>query len=277
MLKIESLESDEKFLSESDLGETEGGFSGGQDEQDDECAGSAIWDRLLNDDTMTVTQLTGGVRNPNRVNVFLDGHFAFSLDMAQVVDLQVKVGQKLKPERVAELQAASEFGKLYQRTLEWVLTRPHSVREARDYLKRRQIKRMQLNRQRAREEKRPLPEFQNETIDLVVKRLVEKGYLDDRKFARFYVENRNVRKGISQKRLRMELKKKGVSEADIASILTEDLRDDKEELMKMIMRKRRRYNDLQMVNYLVRQGFDFQTAKAAVAEYDEAKNNDSCD
>ena len=39
------------------------------------------------------TKMTPGVRDPNRVNVFLDGRFAFSLDVAQVVELGVKVDQ----------------------------------------------------------------------------------------------------------------------------------------------------------------------------------------
>ncbi len=43
-----------------------------------------------------ITKLASGVRDTSRVNVFLDGKFAFSLDIAaQVVDLQVKVGQKV--------------------------------------------------------------------------------------------------------------------------------------------------------------------------------------
>lgn len=74
-----------------------------------------------------VTKLAAGVRDPNRINVFIDGKFAFSLDVAQVVELQVKIGQKLSADRMGELRNASEFGKLYQRTLEWVLMRPHLI------------------------------------------------------------------------------------------------------------------------------------------------------
>ena len=85
-------------------------------------------------DTYRITNLKQGVKNPERVNVFVDGVFSFSLDVAQVVDFKLKVGQEISEEKLAELKKASEFGKMYQRTLEWVLIRPRSVRETKDYL-----------------------------------------------------------------------------------------------------------------------------------------------
>lgn len=215
----------------------------------------------------TITKLTAGVKDPNRVNVFLDGHFAFSLDVAQVVELDVKVRQSVDEKRLKVLRDASDFGKLYQRTLEWVLTRPHSVRETEEYLHRRKQKRVQMNRQRAREEKRPLPELQEHTMKLVVERLIEKGYLDDAKFATFYVENRMVRKGISQKRLRLELKRKGVSDEVAKRALDEVERPEADEILKVIKKKRAKYDDYQLVGYLVRQGFDYQKSKDAVENY----------
>ena len=212
----------------------------------------------------TITKLTPGMRDKNRVNVFLDGRFAFSLDITQVVEYSVKVGQKINDERLAQLRKASEFGKLYQRTLEWTITRPHSIREARDYLRRRQYKRKQLNRQRAKDEKKPLPEIEDEVAQLVIDRLIEKKYLNDQKFAELYVENRYLRKGISQKRLKMEMLQKGVSPEIATAALEKIPRPEDEEILKVIAKKRRKYNDFQLVGYLVRQGFNFQKAKEAV-------------
>lgn len=222
-----------------------------------------------------VTKMTPGVRDPNRVNVFLDGRFAFSLDVAQVVELGVKVDQELSLERLNELRDASEFGKLYQRTLEWVLTRPHSIRETRDYLRRRQIKRRQLNRQREREEKKPLAELREDMMGLVVERLITKGYLNDEKFTEYYIENRYVRRGISHKRLRTELQKKGIETDVINRLLSSEARDEGEEIMKMIAKKRKKYDDFKLVNYLVRQGFGYQLAKDAVEKYgtEEERSN----
>ncbi len=216
----------------------------------------------------TITDLRPGVRDANRVNVFVDGKFSFSLDMAQVVELGVRRGLVLSDEKLAELRQASEFGKLYQRALEWVLSRPHSVRETQDYLRRRQLKRRELNWGREKDGKKALPEFSDETTGLVLTRLVERGYLDDEKFARYYVENRNARKGISLRKLRLELGQKGVAgeivERAVAEVFGEGGRDEKAEIQKIIAKKRRKYDDEKMVAYLVRQGFDYATAKEEI-------------
>lgn len=83
---------------------------------------------------MKITNLSAQQRDPNRVNVFVDGKYTFSLDVSQVVSLGVKVGREYDEQELAELEQESQFGKLYGRALEYCLMRPHSAREVRDYL-----------------------------------------------------------------------------------------------------------------------------------------------
>lgn len=190
---------------------------------------------------MKITNLKSGVKNPNRVNVFVDDKYSFSLDLTQVVDFKLKIGQEITPEKLAELKSASDFGKLYQRTLEWALIRPRSVRETRDYLRRKDCSK-----------------FSN----AIISRLQEKGYLNDETFAKYYVENRFVKKGISKKRLRLELIKKGISQDIIDEVL--NARNDETEIKKVIAKKRAKYDDDKLISYLVRQGFDYQLAQTLV-------------
>ena len=98
--------------------------------------------------------------------------------------------------------------------------------------------------------------------DLIVERLVERGYVDDVKFAQYYVENRFVKKGVSRKRLKMELMKKGISQDIVEEVL--DGRNDEEEILKIIAKKRAKYDDEKLVAYLCRQGFSYQLAKELV-------------
>ena len=67
---------------------------------------------------MKVTSLSSQVRNPDRVNVSIDGKYRFSLDVSQITDLNVRVGRELENDEVAELEIESQFGKLYARALE---------------------------------------------------------------------------------------------------------------------------------------------------------------
>ena len=207
---------------------------------------------------MEVTAIRPAVKNDHRANIFLNSKFAFSLDIAQLAELKLKVGQILDEAQLAELKRASNFGKLYQRTLEWVLARPRSVRETYDYLRRKKFQK---------------PEYGiiDTDIDLVITRLSDKGYLNDQKFTEYYVENRQQNKGISIKKLRLELIKKGIKSELIEQTLMQASRDDEKEIQKVIAKKRRLktyQNDAKLIQYLVRQGFSYELAKNSVLEMD---------
>lgn len=193
-----------------------------------------------------ITDIRQGVKNPNRANIFINDKYAFSLDISQVVDFKLKVGLKISEEELVEYKKASEFGKLYQRALEWVLVRPRSEKELYDYLyKKIYEKKLDKN-----------------YINTIIDRLKNKKYVDDAKFARHYVENRFVKKGISRKRLKMELMKKGISKEIIDEVV--DARDDKEEILKIIAKKRTKYDNDKLIQYLCRQGFSYQLAQSLV-------------
>ena len=226
---------------------------------------------------LIITNLKQGVKNPNRVNVFVNSKYALSLDVAQVVDLGVKVGLEISEDELEEFKKASEYGKLYQRTLEWVLVRPRSVRETRDYLSKKLKTSSSDSLLRARrygaQSLVPLPvgrvQSSEDILELsenIIQKLLDKKYLDDCKFAEWYVENRFVKKGVSKKRLKVELMKKGVTREIIDEVI--DGRDDEEELRKMIARKRAKYDDEKLLAYLGRQGFSYDLIKRVLSEED---------
>ena len=207
---------------------------------------------------MQITAIKPAVKNDSRANIFIDGKFSFSLDLAQLTDAKLKVGQEVTNEQLAELRKQSSFGKLYQRTLEWVLARPRSIKEARDYLVRKKFQ-------------KPEYEITDQSIIAVIERLQAKGYLNDVKFATFYIDNRFQKKGISAKRLRQELLKKGVAEAIIVDALAATSRNDAAEIQKIISKKRRLktyQDDQKLIQYLLNQGFDYSLVQSAVRETD---------
>lgn len=216
---------------------------------------------------MKISDIRAAVKNENRVNVFVDGKYEFSLDISQFIDFKIKVGAEITEAELLEFKKASEFGKLYQRSLEWVLVRPRSIRETEEYLRRKQQKRRAENLVRKREEKKELPEIDTKTAELVLVRLLERGYLDDLRFAEYYVENRFVKKGVSRRRLEMELLKKGVSRNIVAEVLAKSGRDEKEEILKIITKKRNKYTDEKLISYLCRQGFSFELVQNLVRSF----------
>ena len=240
-----------------------------------------------------VTALKPAIHNSRRVNVFVDEKFDFSLDLAQIVDYGLKVGQVLSADELEELRHASIFGKLYQRTLEYVLMRPHSIQEVRNHLTKRQrdqdyrtkhyvehqvrhkaepyakhYRGSQAN-QAAGYPIKPKAEIRDEDIELVIESLIEKGYLDDKKFAKYYIENRNAVKGTSRRKLRLDLLRKGVESKIIDEAMRESTRNDEDEILKIVKKKTKHgYDEQKLIQYLVRQGFDFELAKAVICEKD---------
>lgn len=215
---------------------------------------------------MKITDISLQTRDKNRVNVSVDGKYRFSLDVFQVGELGLKIGQDCTDEELMALEAESQFGKLYARAMEYCLARPRSIREMCDYLWRK-----------TRSTKKRLPEtgkiierpgVKPEIAERVLARLIEKKYLDDEKFARFWLEHRFLQKGTSVRRLKLELVQKGIENDIVERLIAENIRSDDEELQKIIAKKRRKYagDEQKFIAYLVRQGFAYDDIKRTLSE-----------
>ena len=230
---------------------------------------------------MKITDIKQAVRNPDRVNVSVDGKYRFSLDIYQVSELGVKIGREYSEEELASLETESQFGKLYARALEYTLLRPHSSREVRDYLYRKTLSKKYLKKappkkgltfsggEKSANRIVEVAGASPENAERVFNRLVERGHIDDEKFARWWVENRNLRKGSSRRKLASELAAKGVPAAVAEAALAQTERSDQDELAKIVAKKRARYPDeKKLIAYLARQGFGYDDIKTALADSD---------
>lgn len=212
-----------------------------------------------------ITDIKQAVKNQNRANIFVNGKYRFSLDIFQLTQLNVKIGSKFTKTEIENLEQQSEFGKLYSLALNYCLIRPHSKKEISDYLWKKTLNRKFKNRKTGEfYEKKGVS---NISVEQVLSRLIEKKYIDDEKFAKFWVENRNQRKGSSIKKLKSELFSKGVSSDIIEQVLIESNRNDEDEIQKIIAKKAKRYTDEQkLIAYLARQGFSFDEIKKALSK-----------
>lgn len=213
---------------------------------------------------MQITAITAQQKDKNRVNVMVDGKYRFSLDVFQYADLGLKVGQEYSDEELTTLEQESTFGKVYVRALEYCLMRPHSAREVRDYLYRK----TRDTRTKTGDIKKGISP---EVTMRVFERLTEKGYIDDEKFTRYWVENRSVTKGASRRKLQAELRAKGVESTIIERFLSETDRSDGDELQKIIAKKQARYPDRRkFMQYLARQGFSYDDISSALDGRDDS-------
>lgn len=211
-----------------------------------------------------ITNVSVQARNNDRVNISVDGKYRFSLDVFQVGELGLKVGKEYDEKELQELEQESQFGKLYSRALEYTMIRPHSAKEIRDYLWRKTRTTKVKNRHTGEVTDR---EGVSQSIaDRVLERLESKGYVDDERFTRFWVENRNQTKGSSKRKIISELRSKGVSQSIIELATAESTRNDDTEIDKIITKKRSKYDDQKLMQYLARQGFDYDLIKQKISE-----------
>ena len=199
---------------------------------------------------MQITAIEPQKRNPRRVNIYLEGAFAFSL--ARIVAAWLKVGQDLSQEKIAALQAEDEQESTYQRAVHFLSFRPRSTAEMRQNLKARKV-----------------PEA---LMERTLARLQENGLLDDEAFARLWVENRNEFRPRSRSALRMELQRKGLPHEIIQNVLDADV--DEPALAERAARKYSRKLQgldwpefrLKLGGFLARRGFSYSTITPLVTE-----------
>ncbi len=147
----------------------------------------------------TVTALKFQQRNRQRVSVYLDGAYAFGLP--DTVAAQLRIGQTLADDQLAELKEQDNLERAYQRTLGLLAHRARSIAEIHRYLERFEVT--------------------PEAIAIIVERLTSHGYLDDLQFAQAWVGDRERFRPRSPAALRNELREKGVSQEIIAQVLSE--------------------------------------------------------
>ena len=212
-----------------------------------------------------ITDIKQAVKNQNRANIFVNGKYRFSLDIFQLTQLNIKVGSKFTKTEIENLEQQSEFGKLYALALNYCLMRPRSKKEISDYLWKKTLNRKLKNRKTGEfYEKKGVSKI---SVEQVLNRLIEKKNIYDEKFAKFWVENRNQRKGSSIKKLKSELFSKGVSSDIIEQVLSESNRNDEDEIQKIIAKKAKKYTDEQkLIAYLARQGFSFDEIKKVISK-----------
>lgn len=189
----------------------------------------------------TITALKFQQRNPERVNVYLDGEYAFGL--AAVAAARLRKGQVLSDVEIAALRTQDAHQQAFDRAVRFLSYRPRSRAEVERYLRGKGIT--------------------EDGIAGVIERLEQANYLDDEAFARFWVENREEFKPRSRRALHYELRQKGVSSQVIARALNAS--GDEAAAWRAVEGRLARWaglprNELRqkIANYLSRRGFDYE-------------------
>ncbi len=196
-----------------------------------------------------ITAIVVQKKNPNRVNIDLDGEFAFGL--ARIAAAWLKNGDELDDEKIAKLLDEDTRERAYQQALLFLSYRARSEKEIRQNLLKHEIS--------------------EEAIEETLQKLRDAGLANDNEFAQAWVENRNTFRPRSKRALTVELRQKGLDDEAIQASLSAV---DEDALAYAAAQKRAaRFKDLEWVEFrkklsefLARRGFSYSVIAPTVSK-----------
>jgi len=193
-----------------------------------------------------ITALRVGKSRGKRINVFLDGKFAFSLEAEVAVREGLQPGQELSAGEIEVLARSDHFHRCLNAATHYLSYRPRSESELRERLYQRG--------------------FNGDSVEAVLVKLKEQGVVDDMAFTQFWKDNRESFSPRSQWLTKLELKRKGVAEGIIDQVT--DAIDDDNSAYRAALSKARSLplSDRQdfcrrLGGYLKRRGFGYRVIK----------------
>lgn len=185
----------------------------------------------------------------NRVNIYLDDKFGFGIDLDNFVLANLRINQVLTEEEIDKLKVTADFQKNLEKVYRFAMTRPRSEKEYIDYFKRKN--------------------FDESNHESILKKLRHLDFLDDTKFAKWWVDQRIKTKPI--KVIKLELSQKGIDRNTIEDVLSET-EIDEEKLAKNLLEKRMyRWKGLdkktakqKMSQFLMSKGFDWDVIEKTI-------------
>ncbi len=215
-----------------------------------------------------ITALKAGSR-PERVNVFLDDKFAFSLDLGVVAEFGLVKGMAIDEQLKLAIGKREIFLRSYFYSLSKFARRPHSKFEIKNALYLWLMK----------HQKKIISQFGEVCYDQklfsqqVILKLEQEAILDERAFVQYVYQSKTNKKSLRE--IHQFLRSKGIQKELIDEVLEKDLQHESdlafkyarvkfESLQSKNLEKRELNNKL--YQHLSRKGFDFELIKSVVEQ-----------
>jgi regulatory protein len=194
-----------------------------------------------------ITALEVQKRNTERVNVYLDGEFAFGLPLVEAA--QLHTGQVLSENQVDALRVIDDVARAFDHAVNLLARRPYSTVEIRRNLESKKIA--------------------ASVIEEALVKLERLGYVDDVAFAQYWVENRERFRPRGPRALRYELRQKGIPNDIIEAALEEIDRHDSayraaQENLRRLRGVDQREFRTKLGAFLARRGFGYDIVREVI-------------
>ncbi len=157
-----------------------------------------------------ITDISPQKKNKNRVNLFLDGKYAFSVSLENILKNKFKIGIELSNDDVTKSTNEESQQKYQDKVINFLSFRPRSEKEIRDY----------LAKKIAADSSISFSQAQNSSlIEKIFSKLKKYNYIDDVEFARWWLKSRSSSRPKGKNFIKIELIKKGISKQIIENVL----------------------------------------------------------
>ena len=193
---------------------------------------------------MEITKLEIQKNNKDRFNLYLDEKYYSGISLELVVREHLKVGLDIDEEHLRNLILEDEKGKALAKAIKYIGTNLKTAKQLRDYLRKK--------------------DYNLNTINYVMDKLIEYNYLDDENYARAYVLTCSTKYG--KLKLKSQLKSKGVSDEIIDKYLDTANIDSIEKVALKYMKNREfTYENCQKLSrFLYSRGYEFDEINSLV-------------
>lgn len=194
--------------------------------------------------TVIITELEQQAKRPWRTSIFIDGEFWRAYDTETIVEAGLYKGQRLAPDELESLDFSLERRRAINRAVLLLSYRARSEHEISDRLK--------------------MAGFSPQIISVAISELRRLGYLNDEDFAQSWTKSRMNSKLYGPKRIKQELRLKGIPDKIISEQLEENAASSEEyELAKKLAEtKLQTYKNLdkntgfrRLSQFLLRRGY----------------------
>lgn len=214
-----------------------------------------------------ITSVEPQKKNPRRFNVFLDGEFGFGADADTIVNFRLLKGKQIPSVDIEKIIFETEVGKLMEKMYRLFTIRMRSEKEIRDYFKLK-------NYQAKIKDREPVGDL---LIDLVIERLKQKELVNDKVFAKSWLQARQKSQKKGLQLIKSELFNKGIDRETVEEVMAESKTQGEDEYSlarQSLDKKSRIWRNLagaelrkKGLEFLVRRGFSYEVAKDTVDNF----------
>lgn len=202
-----------------------------------------------------VTNLQQQKRNKDRISIFIDNEFAMGVHKDLIIDHNIYVGKEMEEDFLEEVVKDDEQKKANAYALNLLSYRMRTEREL--------YKRMRDK------------EYEEDLIVNAIAELKKLGYIDDRTFTEYYVEDKHNLNKLGKNKIKQELYYKGV-EKEVIDEIIEEKTDDENEYNNALEVAQKRINSYKNEDknkvyrklgaFLTRRGFEYDIVKRVLKE-----------